>query len=252
VQVISNAIRIIECVVRNQPLGVTEIAKMLDLPKTTVHRTLQSLEDNNWISRQRQDSRKWVLTPRLWLLANEGPGVEIRDLTLAAQEKLNKVTDENVHITQSEGDTIVVIDKIESSQPIRVYDPLGTKVPLHQSSSGKAMLSTWADDDIESYLDRVEEKALDRTNTLHYDRSRIRAELQQVRECGYAVNTGNWRPEISGIGTSLPLSGKDAPAPYGLAISIPTHRFGDELLPEFTEHLLEARQSVLLAAGIYE
>src|SRR5699024_8170544 len=197
VQVISNAIRIIECVVRNQPLGVTEIAKMLDLPKTTVHRTLQSLEDNNWISRQRQDSRKWVLTPRLWLLANEGPGVEIRDLTLAAQEKLNKVTDENVHITQSEGDTIVVIDKIESSQPIRVYDPLGTKVPLHQSSSGKAMLSTWADDDIESYLDRVEEKALDRTNTLHYDRSRIRAELQQVRECGYAVNTGNWRPEIS-------------------------------------------------------
>src|SRR5699024_1394301 len=224
---------------------------MLDLPKTTVHRTLQSLEDNNWISRQRQDPRKWVLTPRLWLLANQGHGVEIRDLTLPAQEGLNKITDENVHITQSDGDTIVVIDKIESSQPIRVYDPLGTKVPLHQSSSGKAMLSTWTDVDIESYLDRAEEKALDNGNTSPYDRSKIRAELQQVRERGYAVNTGNWRPEISGIGTSLPLSGKDAPAPYGLAISIPTHRFDDELLPKFTVYLLDARQAILLAAGIY-
>lgn len=250
-QVISNAIRITECVIRNQPLGVTEIAKMLDLPKTTVHRTLESLESNKWISRQRQDPRKWVLTPRLWLLANQGPGMEIRDLTLPAQVSLNKSTDENVHLTQSEGDTIVVIDKIESTQPIRVYDPLGTKVPLHQSSSGKAMLSTWADADIEHYLDRVEQKVLDNVSTSRYDRSKIIAELNEVRERGYAVNTGNWRPEISGVGTALPLSGRDAPAPYGLAISIPTHRFDDKLLPQFTEHLIEARQAILLAAGIF-
>src|SRR5699024_3092074 len=112
---------------------------MLDLPKTTVHRTLQSLEDNNWISRQRQDPRKWVLTPRLWLLANQCPDDEIRVLTLPAQEGLNLFTDERVLITQSDGDTIVVIDKIESILPISVYDRLGTKVPFHQSSSGKAM-----------------------------------------------------------------------------------------------------------------
>lgn len=246
-QVISNAIRIVECVIRNQPLGVTEISKKLGLPKTTVHRTLQALEDNEWLARQEQDPRKWVQTPRLWLLTSRGPGFDLTDLVSSPLSRLNRATDENVHVTQSEQGHIIVIEKRESTQPIRVYDPLGTKVPMHKSSSGKAMLSTWSDESLNDYFEQVQAEG----GALHdEERSALLEELSEIRRRGYALNKGNWRPEISGIGTNLPLEGLGAPAPYGLAISIPTHRMQESIIPEFVELLLQARQDILDAAGI--
>jgi len=232
---------------RNQPLGVTEISKMLGLPKTTVHRMLQSLEENEWLARQAQDPRKWVPTPRLWLLANRGPGFNLTDLTSSPMARLNRATDENVHVTQAEEGNIIVIDKLESTQPIRVYDPLGTKVPMHMSSSGKAMLSTWREEDLAAYLDRLEPQE-NQSHTV--ERSELLEEIYEIQQRGYALNRGNWRPEISGIGTSLPLAGLEVPAPYGLAISVPTHRMRESVIPQFVELLLQARQEILKAAGV--
>lgn len=249
-QVISNAVRIVECVIQHQPLGVTEVANMLNLPKTSVHRTLRSLEEAGWLARKRQAPRMWVQTPRLWVLVHQGPGNEVRDLTLPVQEMLNRLTDENVHLTQSEDGCIVVINKIESTQPIRVYDPLGTKVPLHQSSSGKAMLSTWTSDDVIEYIERTKEKSARATDIPDLDGQALRKELEEVREKGYAMNRGSWRSEISGIGAPLSLDGLDKPAPYGLAISIPTHRFTADKIPQFAEFLLQARQQVLEASAL--
>ncbi|MEU3848059.1 IclR family transcriptional regulator [Micrococcus terreus] len=249
-QIIANTIGVVECVVRHQPIGVTEIAHLLDLPKTTVQRILISLEEGGWLARARENTRKWVQTPRLWVLVHEGPGVEISDITRAAREFLAGETNENVHLTQRVGDDMVVIDKIESSHAVRVFDPIGTRVPLHRSASGRAMLSTWSADDLDEYIDRARNSGRLVSADAEVDVERLRTELDDAAAAGVAVNYGQWRQEISGVGTPLPLDGRLNPAPYGLAVSAPSSRFSVEKVGEFSELLLRARAMVLDTAGL--
>lgn len=244
-KVITNAVHVVECLIREQPIGVTGLAEKLGLPKSSVYRMLCSLEDSGWVARQYQDHRLWVQTPRLWVLAQQGPGVQIRDWTMPAMEELNNLTGETIHTTESDIDDLVVIDKIETTNPIRVYDPVGIRVPLHQSSSGKAILSTWSLEHLEDYVRRINKKA-----EVALDEHSLHEELEEVRDRGYALNRGNWRPEISGIGVPLRINGLEAPASYGLAISIPTHRFAEESIPTFVQYLLQAQQDILERAKL--
>lgn len=246
-QVVTNTLRVLECVLREQPIGVSEIARLLELPKSSVQRALSALDENGWIVRDRSDNRKWMQTPRIWVLAHQGPGVEIRELTMDAQQWLLQQTDENIHVTRQEGDELVVVDKMESTQSIRVFDPIGTRIPLHLSGSGKAILSTWREDALEDYLKRASAQA---PSDHLLDVQGLREEMEEIRTRGYSINRGNWRPEISGIGVAVPLSGTGQPAEYGLAISIPTHRLDPDRIEEYGRLLQEGRDRILTAAGI--
>lgn len=248
-QVIANALRIIECVVEHQPIGVSAIARTLDLPKATVQRALTSLESSGWLARDRINPRSWVQTPRIWILAHTGRGLEILELTRDVLQELHKITDENVHVSRREDDSLIIVDRIESTKLIRVNDPIGNRVPLHLSGSGRAMLATWPDDDIEAYIDR---NGHDENGVPVLDPVQLKSELEETRSAGYAVNRGSWRPEVSGVSVALPLAGHDLPAEYALAISIPTHRLDQSRVGEYSELVLAARSTVLASAGIPE
>lgn len=246
-QVIANALRIIECVVEHQPIGVTGIARILDLPKASVQRALTSLESSGWLARDRVNPRSWVQTPRIWVLAHTGRGLEILELTRDVLQHLHEVTDENVHVSRREGDDLIIVDRIESTKLIRVNDPIGNRVPLHLSGSGRAMLATWSPDQIDDYIDR---RSREDHGSPPLDPDQLRRELEETRRVGYAVNRGSWRPEVSGVSTAVPLNGPGESAEYALAISIPTHRLDESKVGEYSELVLQARASILSAAGV--
>lgn len=60
-QVVNTALRILEAVAAQQPVGVSELARSLDLPKTTVHRGLKALEKAGWIGVGNAEPTRWVL-----------------------------------------------------------------------------------------------------------------------------------------------------------------------------------------------
>ncbi|MFC7403278.1 IclR family transcriptional regulator [Citricoccus sp. GCM10030269] len=246
-QVVTNALRVVECVVTHQPVGVSEIARELELPKSSVQRALEVLQENGWLTRDRTNPRRWVQTPRIWMLAHAGPGMEIRELTWDVQQWLNEKTDESVHVTHHQGDNIVVVDRVESTKSIRVFDPIGTTVPMHLSGSGRALLSTWDRADVESYLER--QRAV-LPEEQHPDEEALFAELEETRARGYSVNRGSWRSEISGVGVALRLDGPAKPAEYGIAIAIPTHRFDPDKVEYYGELVEEGRDRILAAAGL--
>lgn len=245
-QVVSNALRVVEYVIAHQPVGVSDIARRLDLPKSSVQRSLESLLENGWLTRDRTNPRRWIQTPRIWMLAHTGPGMEIRELTWEVQQWLNEATDESVHVTQQQGDNIVVVDRVESTKSIRVFDPIGTTVPIHLSGSGRALLATWERDQVQEYINRQVTIPPDGQDL---DPDWLFAELDEIRRLGYSVNRGSWRSEISGVGIDLPLAGTANPAEFGLAIAVPTHRFDQNEVSRYGQLVEEARDQVLDAAG---
>ncbi|MGJ0205028.1 IclR family transcriptional regulator [Leucobacter sp. gxy201] len=239
-QVLKNALRILQCVVISQPVGVSDVARKLDLPKSSVQRTLTSLEDEGWLTRDTAHGGLWVQTSRIWVLAHQGKEIGVRSLAQEPMHWLWERTNENIHLTQMQGDDVVVVDKLESTHSVRVFDPIGTRLPLHVSASGKALLAARSPEGLDAYLQAS--PAGFTAESLTEERA-LRAELQRVSLDGYAVNRGEWRSEISGIGVALRLDG-DREAEFGLAISVPSHRLHEDQLAEYGELLLEAKHRI--------
>lgn len=232
---IGTAIRVLEGVAAHQPIGVAELARQLQVPKSTVQRALNALAEVAWIEPDRASSTtRWVVTTRALAVAAQG-GPELRSENVRRlMTKLRDEFNENVHLTVRHGDVIVIVDKVESTHGVRVYDPLGIPVALHASSSGKALLAAASIEDCAAYLDRRLEKFTDRTMV---DRSALEDELHGIRERGYSINTGEWRPSVSGVAAVIPArGGGDAKA--ALAIAAPTERITAEQISRMGPRLL--------------
>lgn len=245
-QVLTNALRVLERVILSQPVGVSEVARQLDLPKSSVQRALTSLEQEGWLTRDEAHQGLWVQTPRLWVLAHQGKEVGVAGLARKPMRWLWEQTNENIHLTQQQGDDLVVVDKIESTHSVRVFDPIGTTIPLHVSASGKALLAARSDEGLDAYLGRSLKRFTDESLV---DAAALRGEVDRIRSEGYSWNRGEWRSEIGGVGVALSVGG-DGDHEFGLAVSVPTHRLSEELIPRYGKLLLEARGRVARAAGV--
>lgn len=239
-QVIQNALRVLEFVITTQPVGVSEVARQLQFPKSSVQRALLSLENEGWLMRDAAHNGLWVQTPRIWLLAHQGRDVGVRSIVQQPMRWLWEQTNENIHFTQQQGDELVVVDKIESSHHVRVFDPIGTRLPLHVSASGKALLAARPPEGFDSYLRRSPARFTDKSLA---GEEELRREIAQVHTNGYAVNRGEWRSEIAGVGVALNV-GTDGGPEFGLAISVPTHRLVPEKIPQYGALLLEAKARI--------
>ncbi|UTT66529.1 IclR family transcriptional regulator [Janibacter sp. CX7] len=231
---IGTAIRVLEGVAAHQPVGVGELARRLKIPKSTVQRALNELADVSWIEPAAGSATtRWVVTTRaLAVAAQGGPQLRtenVRRAMVALRDEFN----ENVHLTVRHGDVIVIVDKVESTHGVRVYDPLGIPVPMHASSSGKALLAAATPEDRAAYVDRALEQFTDRTLV---DPDALLEELDGIRERGYSINTGEWRASVSGVAAAIPTRGGPEAA---LAIAAPTERITAEQIASMGPRLLE-------------
>lgn len=233
---IGTAIRVLEGVAADQPVGVGELARRLEVPKSTVQRALNALADVAWIEPDPTSSTtRWVMTTRALAVAAQG-GPELRSENVRrVMQTLRDEFNENVHLTVRHGDVIVIVDKVESTHGVRVYDPLGIPVPMHASSSGKALLAAASLAERTAYIDRALERFTDRTLV---DPSALEKELQEVRERGYAVNAGEWRTSVSGVAAVIPSRG-GGEAKAALAIAAPTERLTEGQIAAMGPRLIE-------------
>lgn len=238
-QVVVAALRVLEEVITAQPIGVSELARRTGIPKSNVQRALLTLADEGWIQPDAEGTRGWVQAPKILALASRGLGNSMRDIARPAMQRLLSLTNENVHLNVRQADNIVVLDKLDSTHPVRVFDPLGTTIPLHASASGKAMLAWAGPDDIDDYIRRMPEQFTDATIV---QPELLRRELEQIRELGYAFNRGEWRSEIRGIAAPI-LESSGAPR-FAISLSIPSHRFPEDKVPEFAQLVMDAARLI--------
>ncbi|WP_435202363.1 IclR family transcriptional regulator [Janibacter sp. GS2] len=234
---ITTAIRVLEGVAAEQPAGVADLSRSLGIPKSTVQRALSALAEAAWIEMDPgSTTTRWVVTTRALAVAAQG-GPELRSENVRrAMRALRDEFNENVHLTVRHGDVIVIVDKVESTHGVRVYDPLGIPVALHASSSGKALLADLAPDERAAYLDRNLERYTDATVV---GRRALEAEIEAIRERGYSVNRGEWRPSVSGVAAAIPARGGSS-AKAALAIAAPTERLTEDQIAAMGPRLLEA------------
>ncbi|OZM81008.1 IclR family transcriptional regulator [Pseudonocardia sp. MH-G8] len=232
-RVVRTALCVLEAVSELQPVGVSAIARATGVPKSSVQRCLVSLREAGWISSPPGGPQRWTLTGRALAVGLRGSAEHgLREAAHAVMQDLRDRTRETIHLIgfgaghspASDADpALVVIDRLDSPEPVRTWVRLGTRVPLHASCSGRAVLSRLPEAEARALVGDGLERFSDQTIT---DHDALADELRAVRERGYAIADQSWR---SGVGAVAAAVVDAAGRPVGaLAVSAPQQRFDAE------------------------
>jgi len=240
---VETALNLLETLGRLQPAGVSELARELDLPKSTVQRALKTLADVGWIEAVSEEKGAWSLALRAGL--SVGPAdFAVRHLRAAAipvMEELRRRTLESVYLAVRYEDQMALVERLDGINPVVHAWPLWRPGPLHPSSLGRAILATLPPEEIEAYLSRPLAKV---TALTVIEPDKLRAELQRTRDRGFATAfRTNW-PNENGVGAAIRNS---RGIPFAaISVSAPVERVSESACDAMGDLLADAARRISL------
>ncbi|WP_206535618.1 IclR family transcriptional regulator [Microbacterium sp. 4R-513] len=206
-------------------LGISELALRAGLPKSTVSRLVATLVKQRYLER---DGKLIHLGLRLFELGQlaEEPR-ELRIAALPVLAELRDKTGENVHLAIRDGGAMVCIATLRGRAGGRPTIRTGSRLPVHATSLGKAVLAHSAPLDVEEILSSELRAWTSGTVT---DPVRLRGELADVRRRDAASEVREYDPESSSAAAAVfAPSGRVAGA---ISVSCGADRFDlDRLTP---------------------
>ena len=145
---------------------------------------------------------------------------------------------------EDEGEA-VYLSQVECRQIIRVFARPGTRVPLHCSAVGKAILTGASDKKLSKILHQRGMPRL--TVKTIISPSALRADLERARACGYAVDD-----EEHAIGLrclAAPIFDETGDVVGAISASGPMARIGDERMAQLGALVLEASRAISADMG---
>lgn len=240
-QSVVRSLNVLEAVAAHQPVGVAELARRLGLPKSTVQRSLLTLAESGWLEPVDGELTRWALGPSARRLARgHGREVNLREAALGPMQALRDQTNETIHLAVPDGlSWVVLVERMDSLQAVRTFNELGTRTPMHATSTGLSVLAHLP----ESRVDAVIAEGLTAySGTTISDPDELRAELRRIRKRGYALNLRAYRPQVAAIGAAV-LDRNGGPV-AGLCISMPDSRYQRRLVPHWGELVHKAATDI--------
>lgn len=227
-------------------LGVGVVAKELGLNLSTTHRIVRALVAEGYLA-QNKDSERYYLGTAALLLGQAAHRNFALDVVYPVLRRLAESTGESVNLGVLAGDRVVVVERVESAKPLRFTQPPGTRVPLHASAMGKALLA-FNEDIREQHL--TSGRRLDRlTPKTHTVVKHLRSELEEIRARGWSTDDEEGHVGVRCVGAPVrdgAALARAAIAVQAPSVHVPVERFG-ELGPEVTRAAKEI--STLLPPG---
>lgn len=238
-QSVVTAVRVIEAISETQPIGLSELARVLDISKATALRMLTTLEGLRWVA-QNEPTKQWSLTAHAYAVAvRSGPMSTLRDIAIGHMNALQLATTETVHLAIPDGDVLILAERLDTPHALRAFLPLGSKIPLHASATGLAFLAASEDDFVGQYLAAALDRLTDRTMT---DRETLLEEVRVVRARGYSINEEGLSSGITSLGAAILGPGGD---PLGsVSVSGPSSRIVPERYEQYGREVHAAARAI--------
>jgi DNA-binding IclR family transcriptional regulator len=246
VQSVDRGLDVLETIsAADRELGITELSRRLGLAKGSVARLVATLARRNCLARN-PETAKYRLGMRVFELGQSAVAdLDVRKVAQPVMEQLHAATQETVHLTVlTEEGHMVFLDKLDSTKATRPNIQVGARLPPYCVANGKAVLAFRPEAEVKRIL-RGKLRRFTRTTVTR--RRDLLAALDSVRRLGYAVNHGEYRPEVSGV--AAPIRDHRGLAVAAVGISIPTVRMSSEVTTDLARLVARAAHQVSLALG---
>jgi IclR family transcriptional regulator, KDG regulon repressor len=195
VQSIGRAFAILEQVARHRDgISLAELSKSVGLHNSTTFHLVQTMVALGYIRQVKENKRYRVGRPLFTLAASALDEIEMVSLATPILETLSQETGECGHFAVRVGDAAVVVARTSGPGAFQLADRVGVSRPLHCTALGKVLLATLSPDQFERLLARI--ALTSNTPKSITDAEVLRREIEDVRQSGYALDDGEFDPEV--------------------------------------------------------
>ncbi len=240
VKTTESAFEIIEIIKRLDGARVTQVARELDMAKSTAHRHLSTLLDLEYLTKEGDEYHVGLRFLQLGEYARERK--DAYRIIKPKIEQLAADTSERAQFIVEEHGQGVYIYRATGKNAVHTPNSgVGKRNAIHATSAGKAILAQYDDERRRRILDSSGLEAL--TENTITDEAELFEELAEIRQRGYSTNM---EENISGIrAVGVPVTHTDGRVIGALSISGPVHRMKGEWFEEEIPDLLLGTTSEL-------
>lgn len=224
-------------------LGVQEIAFMLKRDKGQISRVCSTLEQSGLVGRDLM-SKRYSLGHHLYTLAMRTREAQLANLSHAALLKLVAISEESAHLTVLRGGSVLTVRTELAQHTMRDGRLSGVSLPALRTASGRAMLSTFSNDQINSWWQEHGEtkprpegmpppkqpepavlRRLRRTPGSIRSLGKLMKVIRVIRKTGYAISDGELTENI--VDAAAPIFDPAGNAIGAIAVGARRERISD-------------------------
>ncbi len=227
-QAVTRAISVLNAFSDDQPeWNLTDLAKTLELNRTTTYRLLTALESAELVTRD-SDSERYRLGSGIIVLAGRALRANpVRSLSKPELEQLAAVTGETATLEILSGQDMLIIEEIFGDRLMKSALSIGTRWPVSATSTGNAVMACLPASELEALLQeplpQLTPKTISSPETLRQSLAHIRVE-------GYAVMSEAL--ELGYIAIGAPICNFDGYPIAAISLGGPTVRLTETRIPE--------------------
>lgn len=167
-------------------LSLERLSQESGFSKTSCFRLLQTMRRLNFIT-QSSETKGYQLGPRNISIGTAALDRQsVRSLAVPYMRRIRAQTNETINLTILDGNEVVFVERIEANFIVNSNLHVGSRLPVHCSSMGKAILAYLPDDQLSKILEKIDfQPCTAKTIT---SRDRFIEELGAIRAKGMAVN----------------------------------------------------------------
>lgn len=246
IEAVAKVFTIIELLARKEHWELAELSRALDMPKSTVHRMLLTLNDLGYVI-QIKNGSAYALSYKLFRVgSNFIDHLNILDVIRPYCLELMQTLGETINVTIPSGTDMLVIDKQVTSKLLRQDSNIGNVFAMYPSASGKICLAFQNDEEAHDLLsiifnDKEKRKITAKEKQIFMD------DLVKAKQ--YLIAYDNEEIFIGVRCAAVPIFGHKNNLVAVLSLSTPTVRFLEEKSNATTQILQEAASQISLRLG---
>lgn len=234
------ALQVMEEIATHQPIGVSDLARLLGLSKTTAHRALLTLAEAGWIEASGDRRALWSLSVRALTVGGRAVDSQrgLRGVAVPVMEDLRRTTQETIHLLVRERTHVVLIERLDGIKAVRVFNPVGGRASIFRTSAGKAILAALPPAELGPYVEILRGRA----ELGAQDADEFLAELDEVRRRGYALNLGSNQPDVHAVASAI--LDVDARPLAAVTVSAPPERLAEPVCVKIGPLVVDAARRI--------
>lgn len=239
--VIAKVVASLEILSRSDtPVGVSAVARALDLDKSNVHRIFNTLLDLGYVQKD-DDTGRYSATLKLW---EQGSAIIGRHPIKRAGQPilrmLRQQTNESPYLSVLQGMEVLYLDSLDAPYPLVAQVTAGRRVPAHRTASGKAILAFQPDP--ATLLHQLPASVRD---TL--DIPALLEEFALIRKRGFAVSTN---ASVMGMtAVAAPVLKRGAPPYIAVGVGGLSDRYDEKYIEQLSRAVLNSAVNISEIVG---
>jgi IclR family transcriptional regulator, KDG regulon repressor len=225
---------------------VAEISKRLGYSQSKTYRLVRTFIRYGFLAEDRGTSRYslGLNLLRLGFLARRQ--FDISTIALPFMKELSNLTKETVLLTAVNGTKGVVLERVESEEPVRVslFQP-GASLPLHGGASSKVLMAHLPEEDWERIIGREGLKRF--TSATITQVNHLKADLRKIRRKGYAFSDEEVDQHVRAV--AAPILNGWGELVAGLSIAGPVFRILKKNVPQLSKLVIEYADKISFEMG---